>query len=233
MMPVRALLSGLGLVFRAPILVASVVVLTMAAAIPFGIVLGTRLQEALANQPPIALGSGEIDADWWVEFRAQADGLAATFTPAVIGFAATLDNLSSILDGTARPLALAGPVILAGLLWAWLWGGVLTRFQSGPLGLRKFVSAAFSHWANGRCAVIHVRADHIVDAFLGHLFHPSDSSLRVFLVIKRDDLYVVRGAADLHATGFIDPVSAGFHGTLVGNTPAGSWAGGHTDKTDF
>ena len=146
MMPVRALLSGLGLVFRAPILVASVVVLTMAAAIPFGIVLGTRLQEALANQPPIALGSGEIDADWWVEFRAQADGLAATFTPAVIGFAAPLDNLSSVLDGTARPLALAGPVVLAGVLWAWLWGGLLSRFQSGALGLRGFVSAASRHW---------------------------------------------------------------------------------------
>ena len=202
MMAVRAFISGLGLVIRAPILVVSVVVCTMVAAIPFGIVLGARLQEALAHQPPIALGSGEIDADWWVEFRAQADGLAATFTPAVIGFAATLDNLSSILDGTARPLALAGPVILAGLLWAWLWGGVLTRFQSGPLGLRKFVSAAFSHWArfatvSAAVAVVQLVLFLTVHAVLfGPIYHALSSSVALernaFLI--RLALYLIFGS---------------------------------------
>lgn len=143
---VRSFAAGLWTVLRAPILVVVVVVMTMAAAAPFGAVLGSRLQEALANQPAIALGSGEIDADWWAEFRAHADGLAATFTPTVIGFAAPLDNLSAILDGSRRPLALAGPVIVTLLIWAWLWGGLLHRFNVGRgVSVREFASAAFAH----------------------------------------------------------------------------------------
>ena len=142
----RSLAGGLWTVLRAPILVVVVVVMTMAAAAPFGAVLGVRLQDALANQPPIALGSGEIDADWWAEFRAHADGLAATFTPAVIGFAAPLDNLSAILDGTRRPLALAAPVALIAVMWAWLWGAILHRFNVGHgVSPREFLSAGFVH----------------------------------------------------------------------------------------
>ena len=142
----RSLAAGLWVVLRAPILVLVVVVMTMAAAAPFGALLGSRLQEALANQPPIALGSGEIDADWWAEFRAHAEGLAATFTPTVIGFAAPLDNLSAILDGTRRPLALVAPVAVMVVIWAWLWGGILQRFNAGRgLSPREFVAAAFAH----------------------------------------------------------------------------------------
>ena len=146
MRAVRSLAGGLGVVLRAPMLVAAVVAVTLAAAIPFGVVLGARLQDGLANQPPIALGSGEIDADWWAEFRAHAGGLAATFTPTVIGFAAPLDNLSAMLDGSRRPRALAGPVLLTGLIWAWLWGAILHRFNIGrSLSVREFFSAAFAH----------------------------------------------------------------------------------------
>ena len=39
-----------------------------------------------------------VNYDWWQEFASQATGLGTTFTPPVIGFAATLDNLSSLLD---------------------------------------------------------------------------------------------------------------------------------------
>lgn len=143
---VRSLAAGLWLVLRAPILVAVVVVITMAAAAPFGAILGSKLQESLANQPPIPLGSGEIDAEWWAEFRAHAQGLAATFTPTVIGFAAPLDNLSAILDADRRPLAIIGPVILTALIWAWLWGGIIHRFTVGRgVSAREFVSAASAH----------------------------------------------------------------------------------------
>lgn len=142
----RSLAAGLWQVLRAPILVIVVVVMTMAAAAPFGAMLGSKLQESLANQPPIALGSGEIDAEWWAEFRAHAEGLAATFTPTVIGFAAPLDNLSALVDGDRRPLALVGPVAVTALIWAWLWGGILHRFDVGRgVPPREFVSAAFAH----------------------------------------------------------------------------------------
>lgn len=166
----QSLAAGLWQVLRAPLLVAIVVVMTMAAAAPFGAILGSQLQQSLANQPPIALGSGEIDADWWAEFRAHAEGLAATFTPAVIGFAAPLDNLSALLDGDRRPLALAGPVALTALIWAWLWGGILHRFNLGRgVSPREFVSAAFAH--TPRFVVISAAAA-VAQLVLYLTFHP-------------------------------------------------------------
>jgi hypothetical protein len=125
-----AFLSGLRTVARAPLLVLGVAALTLAAAVPFGLVLASGLQAALAHQPPISRDFGDIDPEWWLEFRHHAEGLDATFTPTVIGFAAPLDNLSALLDGSPRPLVLALPVVLYGLLWVFLWGGVLERFAA-------------------------------------------------------------------------------------------------------
>lgn len=142
----RSLADGLWTVARAPALVAGVLLVTLASVVPFGLMLGTRLQTALANQPPVSRGSGEIDPEWWLEFRAHATGLEATFTPTVIGFAAPLDNLSALLDGTPRPLALAGPVALGGLVWAFLWGAILHRFsQRRALSIRECGAAAIRH----------------------------------------------------------------------------------------
>ena len=94
-------------------------------------------------------------------------------------------------------------------------------------------AAALRHGAHSGSAVIHIGADHIVDAFLGHFFHAGNGALGVFLVVKRHDLHVIGGAADFHAAGFVDPVGACLHGALVGDAPACGRAGSHADKTDF
>src|SRR5262245_7671812 len=131
MIAFRAWLSGFGQVLLAPFTVVAVTVLTLMAAIPFGLVLGDRLQTALNDQPPIMLGSEEIDADWWLEFRRHAEGLEATFTPAIIGFAAPLSNLSDVLDGTPRGAAMALPIAVAIGMWAFIWGWAIERFRRG------------------------------------------------------------------------------------------------------
>ena len=56
-----------------------------------------------------SLADTEIDPEWWMEFREHARGLEATFTPAVLGFAATLDGLSGVLDGRGLPVAILAP----------------------------------------------------------------------------------------------------------------------------
>ena len=138
--------GGVWAVCLAPALVGGVLLVTLASALPFGVVLGSRLQAGLANEPLLPAHADEIDPEWWAEFRAQATGLEATFTPTVIGFAAPLDNLSALLDGERRPLALAGPVVVAGLCWAFLWGGILHRFRGGRrLPLREFLAACLLH----------------------------------------------------------------------------------------
>ncbi len=144
MSALRSLLDGAWMVLRAPALLAGVALLTLMTALPFGLVLGSRLQTALAHQPPIWRDAGEIDPEWWREFRHHARGIEATFTPTVIGFAAPLDNLSALLDRTPRPWVMVAPAVLYGLVWVFLWGGVLERFARG----RGLPPRAF--WAAGR-----------------------------------------------------------------------------------
>ena len=69
MIALKAFLSSLGQVLRAPFTLAAVLTLTIITVLPFGLVMGSRLQSALNDQPPVMLGSEEIDADWWLEFR--------------------------------------------------------------------------------------------------------------------------------------------------------------------
>lgn len=140
--PWSAIRGGLLLTFRAPGLLLAILLVTLISAIPFAFVLEPVVMESLASQPADAAGSAEIDAEWWLEFRRHAGGLAATFTPAILGFAAPLDNLSALLDATRRPTVLAWPVLLSAVIWAFLWGGVLHRFATGDTSLRGFLSAA-------------------------------------------------------------------------------------------
>jgi hypothetical protein len=134
MTAVRAFAFGIGSVLRAPLTVLAVCVLTFITALPFAFVMGDRLQRALNDQPPIMLGSEEIDADWWLEFRRHARGLDATFTPAIIGFAAPLSNLSAVLDGDPQSGVMIGPIALALFTWSFVWALAIERFRSGGSG---------------------------------------------------------------------------------------------------
>ena len=144
MIALRAFFSGLGHVIRAPFTVIAVLVITVLTAVPFGLVMGSRLQTALNDQPPVILGSEEIDADWWLEFRRHAEGLNATFTPAIIGFAAPLSNLSGVLDGTRPDPMMALPIAIAIVTWAFIWGWAIARFRSGgSRGAGALIGAGF------------------------------------------------------------------------------------------
>lgn len=127
----KALGGGLLHVLASPPIVAAAVFAMLVVAIPFALVVGSELQTALSNQQPISLDAGEIDPEWWHEYREHTDGLAVTFTPAIIGFAAPLGNLSALFDGTRRPLVMLGPFLLAIVVWSFLWGAALERFAHG------------------------------------------------------------------------------------------------------
>jgi hypothetical protein len=103
--------------------------------------------QSLALQPAASPQSAsEIDPEWWLEFRRHAGGLAATFTPAILGFAAPLDNVSALLDGSRRPVALLLPIALAAAIWALLWGGILNRFARGTTTARAFLTAGTANF---------------------------------------------------------------------------------------
>lgn len=142
----RALAGGIWSTLRAPLVLIVALVATLAAALPFGLIVGRGVQASLANQPPIDLAAEEIDPEWWMEYRAHASGLEATFTPAIIGFAAPLDNLSALLDGERRPPVLMIPVFLYLAIWAFLWAGIINRFWRGEASFRDFLTSSRRHF---------------------------------------------------------------------------------------
>jgi hypothetical protein len=138
----RAAIQGLGLAARAPGLLLSLLAVTVIATIPFAVVVDSAVMKSLAAEPPpSAIGGSEVDPEWWLEFRRHAGGLAATFTPAVLGFAAPLDSISALLDGRRPPAALVAPIAVSALIWAFLWGGIVNRFARGETSARAFFSA--------------------------------------------------------------------------------------------
>ena len=191
--PAGALATGFADVARAPWLIVAAAALTVAMALPFALVLGTRLQASLASQPPVALAETEIDAEWWQEFRRHASGLEATFTPAVLGFAATLDSISGLLDGRQPPLAVIGPLALSIVAWAFLWGGILRRFENGgPIGIRRFVESGFAFLPRF-IAIAGLAAAIIIALYLTWhrlLFGPVYGSLSSMTANARDAFFV-------------------------------------------
>ena len=211
--PLRALGSGLRTVITAPALLIVVTTVSVLLVLPFGLVLGSQLRTALANRQPVYLGTAEIDAEWWMAFREQAEGLAATFTPAILGAAAPLDNLSAMLDGTARPIAILGPIVLAALVWAWLWGGLLERFRAQRrIGVGAFWEAGWRHLWTFAAISLAAAVAHLVLYFTVHalLFGPifgwlasvADTERAAFL--WRIALYAVFGACLLAVSMMAD-----------------------------
>jgi hypothetical protein len=139
----RALIDGIRLVLRSPLLLVAATLIMLGAVLPFGLVLGSRLQLELSRRQPVSQAVSEIDPEWWLEFRERAEGLAATFTPAILGAAGPLDNLSSLLDGTPRPMILLVPYALSAVLWAFLWGAALARYAHGRTGFWRAGLATF------------------------------------------------------------------------------------------
>jgi len=127
-MILAAWLDGLARVRRAPALAAGVFVLTLAAALPLAIVMRGTLAAHLGNSLAANTAADAVNYDWWQEFGSQASGLGTTFTPAIIGFAATLDSVSGLFDARGPIAPVAGAIASYLLAWVFLSGGILDRY---------------------------------------------------------------------------------------------------------
>ena len=129
-------------VWAAPAIVAGVFMLTFVLAAPFAFVMRGAIEADLGASGMAGEVADAVSYDWWQEFTSRATGLATTFTPSVIGFAAVLDNVSSLLDGEVpiAPLAAAIACYLAG--WTFLAGGIIDRYaRQRPTRAHGFFAA--------------------------------------------------------------------------------------------
>jgi hypothetical protein len=115
-------------VLHAPAVVAGVFVMTFLLALPLAYTMRTTLEVHLGQSSMAVEAADAVNYDWWQEFSSQASGLGSTFTPAIIGFAATLDNISSVLDGQREIVPIIGALATYLVGWAFIAGAVIDRY---------------------------------------------------------------------------------------------------------
>lgn len=123
----QAFVAGLGRVRRAPALIAGLWLTTFLLAWPLALTLRGMLADHLGQSLAAETAARGMNHDWWNEFLAQAAGIGQTFVPSILGFAATLKNISSIADAQAVPTVIGGAIATYLVLSLFLMGGVLDR----------------------------------------------------------------------------------------------------------
>ena len=137
-----AFADGWGRVLRAPAILLGVFVITLLVALPAGRTLEASIAGGLASSLDADQMAANVNGEWWVRFGQDAEGLASTFTPSVIGFAAVLDNLSRFIDNGELPVPIVGIVATALFVWLFLIGGILDRYaRRRPLRAQAFFGA--------------------------------------------------------------------------------------------
>jgi hypothetical protein len=133
-------------VFRAPAIVIGVFAATLAAAVPFAIVLRGAIESHLGRSLAANTAADGVNYEWWQEFASQASGVGSTFTPSVIGFASTLDHLSRVFDADSNSVPIAAVAAGYLLVWTFLSGGIIDRYAR-----RRHVHAYGFFGAAGNC----------------------------------------------------------------------------------
>ena len=129
MTPFHAWRDGIRRVVSAPSVLVAVWAMTTAAAIPLTLAIRGDIRESLGSSLDADAAAQGMHYEWMQEFSGQATGLATTFRPTIVGFAAVLDNLSAFADNIPRPGAVAAASGVYVLAWIFLSGGVIRRYQ--------------------------------------------------------------------------------------------------------
>ena len=148
--------DGFRRVLHAPAVPASVFAMTFLAALPLALALRGMIEGHLGRSMVAGTVADAVDYGWWQEFSSSASGLGATFSPVIIGFAATLDNVSSLLE--AQPESFPVAAALAGylLVWTFLSGGIFDRYaRQRPTRAHGFFAASgVFFWRFLRLAIV-------------------------------------------------------------------------------
>jgi hypothetical protein len=143
-------------VLRAPALLAGVFLITLLTALPLALTVRSAIAASLGRSLAANAAADGVNYDWWQEFSSQASGVASSFTPAIIGFAATLDRLSSVADARVPILPLAAAAAAYLLVWLFLTGGIIDRYarqrRTGAIGF--FSASGVFFWRFLRLTVI-------------------------------------------------------------------------------
>jgi hypothetical protein len=140
---VAAWRDGWRRVLAAPAIIFGIFVVTLLAALPLALTMRGLIETHLGRSLMADQAADAVNWPWWQEFSSQASGLGTTFTPTIIGFASTLDSLSSLLDGQRESVPVAAALGIYLVTWIFLSGGVLDRYaRQRPTRAHGFFAAA-------------------------------------------------------------------------------------------
>jgi hypothetical protein len=120
--------DGIRRVNGAPSLLLGLWLLTTLTAVPLALAMRAAIADHLGESLEADTAAAGVNYDWMQEFRGQATGFTTTFTPAVIGFSAVLDNLSAFIDADVRPLLVTCAAVAYIALLTFLAGGIIDRY---------------------------------------------------------------------------------------------------------
>jgi hypothetical protein len=129
----RSIAAGLGRTLGAPGMVLLIWMVGVVVALPAAVAMTSNLDDSFGGSLTADRMAGGFHMAWWWEHEAQADAFEKTFRPSIVGVGAMLDNLESWLTGElfARAAVLVALGLVYVLVWSFLLGGVLARFNGG------------------------------------------------------------------------------------------------------
>jgi len=137
-----AFVDGLMRVKRAPWLVIGLWLSTLLLALPLSLVLHGLIGDHLGSSMAAQAAAEGMNYDWWNEFLAQSAGVGKTLVPAILGFAAILQNISGLADASGPPAPVVWVVAAQVIVSTFLIGGVLDRLaRDRAIGAGAFFSA--------------------------------------------------------------------------------------------
>jgi len=140
--PLQAFVDGLMRVKRAPWLVIGLWLSTLVLALPLSLTMHGLIGDHLGSSMAARSAVDGMNYDWWNEFLAQSSGVGQTFVPAILGFAAIVQNLSGVADAAGPPSPVLWVVAAQMLVATFLIGGVLDRLaRDRAIGAGAFFSA--------------------------------------------------------------------------------------------
>jgi hypothetical protein len=124
---VAAWRDGARRVNRAGVVLAGIWLMTLFVSVPMTLVLRGMIAQHLGDSLAADAAAAGVNYEWMQEFAEQASGVGVTFKPTIIGFGAVLDNFSSFLDATRRPLVIIAVAAAYVGLWLFVAGGIIDR----------------------------------------------------------------------------------------------------------
>ena len=138
----HALRDGIRRVNRAPVVLACVFAVTLLTALPFSMIMRGHAEDPPGQQSGRRAGGARRELSMVDRVHGAGGPLGKSFETTIIGFAAVLDNISTMLDGEGR----AAPIVWLGaaylVLWLFLGGGILDRYaRARPTRSHEFFTA--------------------------------------------------------------------------------------------